>query len=140
MGMKKEYKRGDLTVVWKPDLCFHSKNCVRGLPKVFNPNQKPWIQTEHASEQELAEVIDRCPSGALSYQWKGMAKNSNSHEMVEIETMKNGPVIVKGKVKLKIGGEEKEHDSEVTALCRCGASSKKPFCDGSHKSAGFLAD
>ena len=137
--MKKEYQEGDLTVVWKPGLCFHSKNCVKGLPRVFNPDQKPWIQTEHASEEELATTINKCPSGALSYRWRS-DKSKNSSDMVEIETMKDGPVIIKGKVKLTVGGVKKDHDSEVTALCRCGASSNKPFCDGAHKSAGFQAE
>ena len=61
-----EYTNGELTIVWKPKKCWHSGNCVIGLPKVFDPNAKPWIKIENASTEELAETVARCPSGALS--------------------------------------------------------------------------
>ena len=63
----KKYSNGDLTVVWKPGLCIHSGVCVRTLPKVYNPKEKPWIKVENASTEELRAQIAKCPSGALSY-------------------------------------------------------------------------
>jgi len=63
----KKYSNGDLTVVWKPGLCIHSGVCVRTLPKVYNPKEKPWIKVENASTEELKAQIMKCPSGALSY-------------------------------------------------------------------------
>jgi uncharacterized Fe-S cluster protein YjdI len=67
MAEEKEYTNGDVTVIWKPDVCAHSGNCVRGLPKVFKPGEKPWVQIEAASSEEIRKTIDTCPSGALSY-------------------------------------------------------------------------
>lgn len=67
MAEEKEYTNGEITVVWKPDICEHSANCVRGLPQVFKPGEKPWIRVENASTQEIKNTIDTCPSGALSY-------------------------------------------------------------------------
>ena len=61
-----EYTNGELTIVWKPKLCIHSGNCVKGLPAVFDPKAVPWIKIENASTEELAEAVSRCPSGALS--------------------------------------------------------------------------
>ena len=63
----KKYTNGELTVVWKPDLCIHSGVCVRTLPKVYNTKEKPWIKPENASTKELKAQISNCPSGALSY-------------------------------------------------------------------------
>ena len=135
---KKEYQNGDTTVVWKPSLCYHSKKCVNHLPEVFDPNRKPWIDATKALEQDLKETIDKCPSGALSYIAKGENKDDQSAAI--IEPLKNGPVLVKGKLSFKSTDGEHALEQEVIALCRCGASSKKPYCDGSHSKINFEAD
>ena len=62
------YEKGDTTVLWKPHLCQHSAVCVKGLPSVFNPKARPWINTEGAEEQAIREQVMKCPSGALSLQ------------------------------------------------------------------------
>lgn len=136
--IKKEYQNADTTVVWKPELCYHSKNCVNNLPKVFDPNRKPWIEAGNATEQELRDTIDKCPSGALSYRVKG--EKQNLETMATIEPLKNGPVLVKGKLSLKSVDGEQVLEQEVIALCRCGASGKKPYCDGSHSKINFEAE
>ena len=64
---QKEYKNGTLTVVWKPEKCAHSGICVKMLPEVYKPKEKPWIQAENASIEELKKQISQCPSGALSF-------------------------------------------------------------------------
>lgn len=63
----KEYKNGNLTVVWKPKICIHAGVCVKMLPKVYNPKATPWINCENASLQALKSQIEACPSGALTY-------------------------------------------------------------------------
>lgn len=135
----KEYQNGDTTVVWKPDLCYHSKNCVNSLPSVFDPVRKPWIAAENATEKELRNAIEKCPSGALSYRVKGAQENRNNMAVI-IEPLKNGPVVIKGKLSLKLANGKQDLEQETIALCRCGASSKKPFCDGSHLNIDFKAD
>ncbi|MGB6034759.1 MAG: (4Fe-4S)-binding protein [Cryomorphaceae bacterium] len=137
--MKKEYSKGDTTVVWKPDLCYHSKNCVKNLPEVFDPNRKPWIETDKASEQALQNAIGKCPSGALSFRVKGEEHKPDTMSAT-IEPMKNGPVIVKGELSLKFADREDSLEQGMIALCRCGASSKKPYCDGSHSKINFKAE
>ena len=67
MSKTHEYTNGEITVVWQPDLCIHSANCVKNLPVVFKPKEKPWIRVENASSEEIMNAIDKCPSGALSY-------------------------------------------------------------------------
>ena len=63
-----EYQAGEITVIWKPKVCIHAGVCVKMLPKVYNPKERPWIKTENASSEALKEQIEKCPSGALSYQ------------------------------------------------------------------------
>jgi len=64
--MIKRYTLGDLTVVWQPDLCRHTGICFRGLPQVFDPRRRPWIQLELAGAGAIRAQVARCPSGALS--------------------------------------------------------------------------
>lgn len=65
----KEYTNGEITIVWKPTLCVHSANCVKGLPEVFDAKKKPWINAEGADSVRIEAQVKKCPSGALSYYW-----------------------------------------------------------------------
>lgn len=67
MGKKIEYKSDDLTIIWQPELCQHAGICVKTLPRVYNPQERPWVKIENATTEELVHQIDMCPSGALSY-------------------------------------------------------------------------
>lgn len=58
---------------------------------------------------------------------------------VTIEIIKNGPFIVKGAVDLKDPDGKSYPAEKRMALCRCGASTEKPFCDGTHSKIGFAA-
>lgn len=62
------YSRGEITVLWKPDRCIHSGICVRGLPAVFDVKRKPWIDMTGAEQAEIISQVERCPSGALSWE------------------------------------------------------------------------
>ncbi len=64
--MKKEYTNGEVTVVWQADKCIHCGYCAKGLPQVFKPREKPWVQIENASSAEITAQVAKCPSGALS--------------------------------------------------------------------------
>lgn len=65
--MNKEYTNGEITVIWQPKKCQHAGICVKTLPQVYHPGEKPWIKVENASTDELKLQINRCPSGALSF-------------------------------------------------------------------------
>jgi uncharacterized Fe-S cluster protein YjdI len=62
----KHYSNSEISVVWKPKLCIHAGECFIGLPDVFDPNRKPWIDPMAATTQELKAQVAKCPSGALS--------------------------------------------------------------------------
>jgi len=63
----KKYSNGEVTVVWKPDVCIHSTVCWKGLIQVFNTKEKHWIKMDGASTERIIEQVKKCPSGALSY-------------------------------------------------------------------------
>jgi uncharacterized Fe-S cluster protein YjdI len=63
---RKEYSNGEITIVWQPKLCIHSGVCVKTLPKVYNPQIRPWIKPENTTTEELIDQVAKCPSGALS--------------------------------------------------------------------------
>lgn len=63
-----EYSTDGLKVIWQPDMCAHVGLCTKLLPEVYRPNERPWIQVDRATPEELKAQIDKCPSGALSYE------------------------------------------------------------------------
>ena len=73
MGKKIEYTNGELTIIWQPELCQHAGICVKTLPDVYKPKERPWIQIENATTAELIAQIKQCPSGALTYRMNNEA-------------------------------------------------------------------
>ncbi|WP_195758315.1 (4Fe-4S)-binding protein [Kangiella sp. HZ709] len=127
----KKYSNGDLDIIWKPAKCIHAGECVKRLPSVYNPDQKPWIKPENGAKQDLIEQIEACPSGALSYQLQN-AKPSHllNDKLTNINVIENGPLVIMGNVKISHNGNAEVVDK--VSLCRCGYSNNKPYCDGSH--------
>jgi uncharacterized Fe-S cluster protein YjdI len=62
-----KYSNPEITVIWKPELCQHSKLCWKGLGDVFKPQEKPWVKMDGASSDKIIEQVKKCPSGALSF-------------------------------------------------------------------------
>jgi uncharacterized Fe-S cluster protein YjdI len=62
----KEYTNGEITVVWQPHMCIHSKICWKGLLPVFDPRRKPWVDMDAVSSERIVAQVNQCPSGALS--------------------------------------------------------------------------
>lgn len=135
----KQYTNGEITVVWKPSVCVHSTLCWKGLSEVFNPHNRPWINMKGASTAQIIEQVNKCPSGALSYfRNDDKPENSSNEESITlVEVAKNGPLLVHGNITIKDADGNETRKSKVTALCRCGASSNKPYCDGTHRKINF---
>ena len=132
----KKYTEGNLTVIWKPHKCIHSEKCYKGLPSVFNPDRKPWIDPSAEDPDIIRKQIRQCPSGALSYS-NMESQSSSDGNITRAEVIPNGPLMIYGPVAIEREGNKETKSSKTTAFCRCGASGNKPFCDGSHKKAGF---
>lgn len=65
--MKAQYKNEEITIHWEQSKCIHAGVCVKSLPNVYKPQERPWIKIENATSEELKAQINKCPSGALSY-------------------------------------------------------------------------
>ncbi len=135
----KKYTNGEVTIVWKPSLCIHSAMCFNGLGEVFHPQQLPWITPEHSTSDKIIAQIKKCPSGALSYYMNADESKGEVEISAEtiVEPVPNGPLMVFGNVTVKNAQGDLTHKNNQTAFCRCGGSSNKPFCDGTHKKINF---
>jgi|TARA_R110002124_G_scaffold186713_1_gene354150 uncharacterized Fe-S cluster protein YjdI len=142
----KKYSNGEVTIVWKPTLCTHSTICwkkANSLPEVFKPAEKPWIRPEGASTERIKEQISRCPSGALTYEMNQMEDSNIEEEIVpetnnSLQFIPNGPILVSGSFTMKDPNGNTSTLSNSVALCRCGQSANKPYCDGSHVTSEFI--
>ncbi len=63
----KHYSNGEITIVWKPYMCHHSGICFKGLPEVFDPRRRPWIEQHSGATEKIVEQVMQCPSRALSF-------------------------------------------------------------------------
>lgn len=135
-NLTKEYTNGAITVVWKPGLCIHSRICwnaATGLPEVFNPKLRPWINMENNSSERIMEQVGKCPSGALSVYRNGeQPKEETATTHTKVEVTPNGPLLVHGDITVKDAQGMEVRKTKITAFCRCGHSNNKPYCDGSH--------
>jgi len=131
----REYSTPEIVVEWQPRLCFHSHNCIRALPKVFDPDARPWVRLELASADEVDAAVAQCPSGALRARRAGAAESRA--EPLEVEASAAGPLLLRGGVRVLDAEGNVLYEGERAALCRCGGSQNKPFCDGTHKTIGF---
>jgi len=130
------YEHDGLTVTFDARRCYHAAECVRHLPSVFDSSARPWVRPERASADEIIAVVHRCPSGALRVSRDG-ERVEIAGEMVTTTVSRHGPLLVRGEVRIvRDDGEVLLEDSRCS-LCRCGASQRKPFCDGSHRTVGF---
>jgi uncharacterized Fe-S cluster protein YjdI len=132
----KEYGTDEIVVEWEPSLCYHSGNCVRSLPQVFDEKRRPWVKVDAATADEVEAAVARCPSGALRTRRVGV-RPLPRRGAPRIEASENGPLLVTGGVRIVDEKGDVLYEGENAALCRCGGSANKPFCDGTHKTNGF---
>ncbi len=122
-------------VSWDAARCIHAAECVHTLPAVFDPKAKPWIRPDVADARALETAVERCPSGALSLHASDGATLLKAPATNTGLLTPQGPLYMRGKITLVRDGEATQETR--LALCRCGASLNKPYCDNSHRKAGF---
>lgn len=137
MSKTKNYTNGEVTIVWDAESCIHSGICVRGLPDVFQPKERPWIKIDKAFTEDLVNQVKQCPSGALSYFMNSEKDSSAERLETKVEVLENGPLLVYGTLHVTHKDGSSETKNKTTAFCRCGASGNKPYCDGSHVKNDF---
>jgi len=117
-------------------VCAHVGLCTDRLAAVFKYGEEPWIDPDGAPAEAIAEVVRQCPSGALAVTMQARAGGSEEGPS-GITVSRNGPYYVRGGIDLAEARWGEGADPQRYALCRCGASKNKPFCDGSHWAIEF---
>lgn len=137
MAKISSYDAEGIRVTYDAARCIHVAECVHGLPDVFDPERRPWIDAGAASPDELAAVVRHCPTGALAYERLDGGSQEKPAPGNELRMVPNGPIYASGDLVL-LDADRRELSRETrAAFCRCGASLNKPFCDGRHAEAGF---
>ena len=132
-----DFKADGLVVHWDYLRCIHVEECVRGLPEVFDPDRRPWIDPSLATPDEVADVCERCPTGALHYDRTDGKPPEQTPQTNQITVSSDGPLFVRGDVHIVDAEDQTLLRDTRVALCRCGHSRNKPLCDGSHEKSEF---
>ena len=131
------YPGKDADVVWDERLCIHIGECGRAFGDLFVGGRKPWCQPDLATVAEVADVVERCPSGALVYEVRDGKTVERPAARNTIAATYNGPLFARGDLAIEGAPADMPGVRFRAALCRCGESKNKPFCDNSHDAAGF---
>ena len=133
------YEGKEITVLDNRGTCCHFGNCTDHLPQVFHHEGDPFVSPDGADPQAIETIVRACPSGALGFIKGGVPYQGEEREP-EIYVAHNASYYVRGGIELE--GEPMNRGAlrEHYALCRCGQSKNKPFCDGTHWYAHFTDD
>jgi len=125
------YVGKDITVRDNRGTCCHFGNCTDNLPTVFHHETDPYVTPDGDTVAKIIDIVKACPSGALSYSTNGTTYAGEERDP-SIYVSHNGPYYVRGSIKLQNTQRNDGALLEHYALCRCGHSKNKPFCDGTH--------
>jgi uncharacterized Fe-S cluster protein YjdI len=139
-GPRRVYANDRIEVHWEPKLCIHIRSCVHRLPSVFDAQKRPWIDVDAADPDEIAATVLTCPTGALHFRRLDGGEQEEAVGPTTIEPRPNGPLFVRGPMRIVDADGMLIREDTRLALCRCGASENKPFCDGSHRRIGFTTE
>jgi len=134
-----DYVREELAVHDNRGICQHSGFCTDNLAAVFRVHAEPFVDLSGADKDAIIAQVRQCPSGALSYSIDGVEYRDQDREPT-ITVSKDGPYRVTGGIDLPDEARAEGASTEHYALCRCGGSKNKPFCDGTHWYIKFRDD
>ena len=135
-NVERRYANDAIEVEWEPALCIHTRACIRALPQVFDAQGRPWIRVDAADAEAIADAVVRCPTGALRFRRLDGGAQEQPEDPTVVDPRPNGPLFVRGRIRV-VGADGEAREATRVALCRCGGSSNKPFCDGTHRTIGF---
>lgn len=133
----RHYADERIDITYDARRCIHAGECVRGLPAVFDTARRPWILPSAADADAIAAVIKKCPTGALHYTRKDGGEQEVPPDHTTIVPTPGGPLYLRGLIQLRAADGSLIIEDTRMALCRCGLSGNKPFCDNSHRGSGF---
>ena len=133
-----KYKGKNIVVSFISDRCTHVAACLRGAPEVFNSRRQPWVDPDAAPPDRVADVILRCPTGALHFERLDGGPEESIPDENTVILNEDGPLYLRGNIEIQSkDGDVLLQDTRI-ALCRCGFSRHKPFCDNFHIMNEFI--
>ncbi|WP_327682649.1 (4Fe-4S)-binding protein [Kitasatospora sp. NBC_00458] len=128
------YPGDGITVSFDAEVCRHAAECVHGLPSVFDTAKRPWIMPDAAEPGVIAEVVRRCPTGALTYR-SADGGTEAPERPTTVRRTADGRLLLRGQLRIAdAGGEVRETTRAM--LCGCGGSAGQPYCDRSGACGG----
>ncbi len=139
MGKKRviHFEGKEADVSWDGRLCMHMEECWRDQSELFKLGRRPFGQPDLVSTDHMLEVARRCPSGAIVYSPHGNSPVETAEEENTVRVAPDGPLYITGDLDVEGAEDDMPSVRFRAALCRCGLSKNKPFCDASHVEAGF---
>ena len=125
------------TVAWHGRLCIHVGECGRAEGDLFVAGRKPWCQPDVSSDDEVEDIVLRCPTGALTVDYEDGSHLESADAENTVHVAYNGPLFVRGELDIDGAPDNAPGLNFRAALCRCGKSANKPYCDNSHEKAEF---
>jgi len=132
-----KYDGSRATVSWHGRLCIHVGECGRAKGDLFVAGRKPWCQPDTSSDDEVEDVVLRCPTGALTVDYEDGSRPEQADAENTVHVAYNGPLFIRGDLDIADAPENAPGLNFRAALCRCGKSQNKPYCDNSHEKAEF---
>lgn len=132
------YSGSKADVSWDRRLCIHVGECGRADNDLFHGGRKPWCDPDQVDPAVALDVVERCPTGALTFNAEAGGPEETPAARNTIMVANNGPLYVRGNLKVDGAADDMTGVRFRAALCRCGLSRNKPFCDNSHEKEGFV--
>lgn len=136
-GKAIKYAGERATVSWNGRLCIHIGECGHAKGDLFVGGRKPWCDPDQSADDEVYDVVLRCPTGALTVDFEDGSRVESADSVNSVNVAYNGPLFVRGDLVIADAPASAPGLKYRAALCRCGKSSNKPFCDNSHEADGF---
>lgn len=131
------YEGTEYDVYWDGSLCMHMGECVRDETDLFVKGREPWSEPDLVDPGIVLDVVKRCPSGALTCKSQRYEAEESAENVNTVTVSANGPLYMRGELEIEGADEAMDGIQFRAALCRCGESEFKPFCDNSHVKANF---
>ena len=132
-----KYPGKEIDVEWDGRLCIHIGECGYAEGDLFVGGRDPWCKPDLSSVDNVVDVVKRCPTGAITIEAADGSISETADAENTVMVSYQGPYFFRGDLEIEGASDDMTGVKYRAALCRCGASKNKPFCDNSHEKIGF---
>jgi len=134
---KTKYPGEKISVEWDGRLCIHIGECGDSAGELFVGGRDPWCKPDLTTVDDVVDVVKRCPTGAITFESSDNSVLETADSTNTVTVSYQGPYFIRGDLEIDGASADMPGVSFRAALCRCGGSKNKPFCDNSHEAIGF---